>query len=71
MFLRVILLIIILMEVKDNKQGTSFLDKFKGRANKVDKTGLNSALDPVKLSTPQKDKEPTPRRLPSLDRKNN
>ena len=58
------------METKDIKQGSSFLDKFKGRANKIDKTGLNNALDPIKLPTPRKEKEPTSHhRLPSLDRK--
>jgi len=65
-----IVLIIILMEEKDNKRASSFLDKFKGRANKVDKTGINNALDSVKSSTPQNQKEPTSRnRLPSLDHK--
>lgn len=41
------------MESKDNKQPTSFLSKFKGRTNKIDKTGLNSVLDPAKLPPPQ------------------
>lgn len=39
------------------KSGQSFLDKFKGRTNKIDKTGLNNVLDPSNLPSPQSIKD--------------
>jgi len=34
------------MEELNKKTNQNFLDKFKGKTNKIDKNGVNSALDP-------------------------
>jgi hypothetical protein len=44
------------MEEINKKTNQSFLDKFKGRANRIDKHGVNHALDPIQHpSSPPKD----------------
>jgi hypothetical protein len=62
------------MEDVNKKGNTSFLDKFKGRTNKIDKNGVNHALvaDRTANQADSKDENARfrPKKLASLDTKN-
>lgn len=59
------------MQQDGKKTNSAFLDKFKGRTSKVDKTGLTHALLSEKTLNEQMDREiiaqDRPRKLSSLD----
>ena len=62
------------MEDNNKKGNQAFLDKFKGRANKIDKNGLNHALDPINMPSPPKTDIELPgkrKRLASLNKSSN
>lgn len=56
--------------MEDNNKNTnqSFLDRFKGRANRIDKNGIKNALEPIKLLSPPKENLPSGNTVP-LQRK--
>lgn len=61
------------MEESNKKGNQAFLDKFKGRTNKVDRKGLNQALDPVNLPSPPSNEKNIPnhrKKLASLETSN-
>lgn len=58
------------MDENNKKTDKSFLEKFKGRTNRIDKHGINHALEPINhpTSPPQHKPLPTQRKkLASLD----
>ena len=58
------------MQENNKNTNQSFLDRFKGRANRIDKHGPNHALQPIKLPSPPHNNNTLPlqrKKLASLD----
>ena len=58
--------------MEEAKKGSSFLDKFRGRTNRIDKSGLNHAIVNDRLAQQDEIKEENssklrPKKLASLD----